>query len=46
MYKFAAASEDEPIVFGSTRPGYTDADSPANQQSLLSKKLGAILPKL
>ncbi|MBE9042613.1 dual specificity protein phosphatase family protein [Oscillatoriales cyanobacterium LEGE 11467] len=22
MYKFAAASEDEPIVFGSARPGY------------------------
>jgi protein-tyrosine phosphatase len=24
MYKFAAASEDEAIVFGSSRPGYTD----------------------
>ncbi len=24
MYKFAAASEDELIVFGSARPGYTD----------------------
>lgn len=24
MYKFAAASENEPIVFGSTRPGYSD----------------------
>jgi protein-tyrosine phosphatase len=24
MYKFAAASEQEPIVFGSARPGYTD----------------------
>jgi hypothetical protein len=25
MYKFAAASEDEQIVFGSSRPGYTEA---------------------
>lgn len=24
MYKFAAASENEPIVFGSARPGYRD----------------------
>jgi protein-tyrosine phosphatase len=24
MYKFTAASEDEPIVFGSSRPGYTE----------------------
>jgi protein-tyrosine phosphatase len=24
MYKFAAASENEPIVFGSVRPGYTN----------------------
>lgn len=24
MYKFAAASENEPIVFGSARPGYTN----------------------
>lgn len=24
MYKFAAASENEPIVFGSARPGYSD----------------------
>ncbi|MEL6354187.1 MAG: dual specificity protein phosphatase family protein [Cyanobacteria bacterium J06627_28] len=25
MYKFAAASENEPIVFGAGRPGYSDA---------------------
>ncbi len=24
MYKFIAASENEPIVFGSTRPGYSN----------------------
>lgn len=26
MYKFAAASEDESIVFGAARPGYRDAE--------------------
>ncbi len=25
MYKFAAASTNEPIVFGSSRPGYVEA---------------------
>lgn len=25
MYKFAAASEHEPVVFGASRPGYSDA---------------------